>query len=39
MRLNPRMIEFSKQDPDLVSLHDDADFLSLLERAAQQAQA
>lgn len=39
MRLNPRMVEFSKQDPDLVSLHDDADFLSLLDRLAPQAQA
>lgn len=39
MSLNPQLIEFSKQDSDLVSLHGDTDFLSLLERAAQQAQA
>jgi tetratricopeptide (TPR) repeat protein len=39
MRLNPQLIEFSKLDTDLVSLHGDTDFLSLLDRAAQQAQA
>jgi hypothetical protein len=39
MRLNPQMIEYSKEDRDLVSLHGDPDFLSLLDRAAQQAQA
>lgn len=39
MHLNPQLIEFSKQDTDLVSLHDDTDFLSLLDRASQQSQA
>lgn len=39
MRLNPTLVEYSKQDPDLVSLHGDSDFLSLLDRAARQAPA
>lgn len=38
MRLNPQLIEYSKEDPDLITLHGDTDFLSLLDRAAQQAQ-
>jgi tetratricopeptide (TPR) repeat protein len=38
MRLNPQLIEYSKQDSDLVSLHGDADFLSLLDRVAHPAQ-
>lgn len=38
MRLNPQLIEYSKQDPDLVSLHGNTDFLSLLDRVAPQVQ-
>jgi tetratricopeptide (TPR) repeat protein len=29
-RLSPRMLEYSREDPDLVSLREDADFLALL---------
>jgi tetratricopeptide (TPR) repeat protein len=37
-KLAPQYIEFSREDPDLVSLHSDPDYLTLLERV-QPAQA
>jgi tetratricopeptide (TPR) repeat protein len=34
LRLNPQLVDYSKQDTDLVSLHNDASFLDMLERVA-----
>jgi tetratricopeptide (TPR) repeat protein len=38
-RLSSRLVEFSKQDTDLVSLQVDADFLALLDRVSIQEQS
>jgi len=38
LRLNPQLVEYSKQDTDLISLHDDAGFLAMLERVAETEQ-
>jgi hypothetical protein len=35
MRMVPNFVEFASQDTDLVSLHEDQDFLALLERVKQ----
>jgi tetratricopeptide (TPR) repeat protein len=38
-KMSPRLVELSKQDTDLVSLHGDADFLALIEQFSAPEQA